>query len=266
MGIDPGRKIIVNIKQFSVLTFCLLPAVFLDNALTDGPPQVRALENQAFAIGEKLCYILRYGPIGAGRGIMEVKDIRPIDQHPCYHVVSITRSNDFFSLFFRVKDQIESFIDTQGIFSRGFRKKIHEGSFKTIYTVFYDHEKHLAISKNDTTVIPPLVQDPLSSFYFLRTCELTPGKSVFVNYHSNNEVYRLEVQVLSRQRIKVKAGRFNCLVVRPLMETPGVFFKPRGKLTIWLTDDQRKMPVLMKLKLRVGSLTAELTRYWPKEP
>ncbi len=254
----------MNVKQLCVLTLCLLSVIFPHNVLADGSPEGRTVENLAFGVGERLYYSLRYGPIGAGSGVMEVKDIKPVGQYPCYHVVSVTRSNDFFSLFFKVKDQIESFIDVQGIFSRGFRKKIHEGSFKTTYSVFYDQQSHLALSEKDTTEIPPFIQDPLSSFYFLRTCELTPGKSVFIDYHSNDNVYRLEVQVLRRQRIKVKAGRFNCLVVRPLMETPGVFFKPKGKLTIWLTDDQRKMPVLMKLKIRVGSLTAELTRYWPK--
>ncbi len=251
----------MNVKQLFVLTLCLLSLIFSEKALAHDSPESRTVENRAFAVGEKLRYRLRYGPIGAGSGAMEVKDIKSIDEHPCYHVASVTRSNDFFSLFFKVKDQIESFIDTQGIFSRGFRKKIHEGRFKKTYSVFYDQERHLALSEKDTTEIPPFVQDALSSFYFLRTCELIPGKSVFIDYHSNDSVYRLEVQVLRRQRIKVKAGRFNCLVVQPLMDTPGVFFKLKGKLTFWLTDDQRKIPVLMKLKIRVGSLTAELTRY-----
>jgi hypothetical protein len=68
------------------------------------------------------------------------------------------------------------------------------------------------------------------------------------------------VRILKRETITVKAGTFDCIVAEPLLKTVGVF-KHTGKLKVWLTDDRLKMPVLMKSKVLVGSITAELTDY-----
>jgi hypothetical protein len=65
---------------------------------------------------------------------------------------------------------------------------------------------------------------------------------------------------LNRERIKVKAGVFNTIVVEPLLQAAGLF-KHEGKLTVWLTDDGLHLPVLMKSKVLVGSIVAELTDY-----
>ena len=37
--------------------------------------------------------------------------------------------------------------------------------------------------------------------------------------------------------------------------------KAKGKLKIWVTNDDRKMPVKMKSKIPVGSISAELSTY-----
>ena len=58
----------------------------------------------------------------------------------------------------------------------------------------------------------------------------------------------------------MEAGSFDCIVVEPLLQSVGVF-KHEGKLKVWLTDDRLKMPVLMKSKVLVGSVSAELTDY-----
>jgi len=66
--------------------------------------------------------------------------------------------------------------------------------------------------------------------------------------------------VHGRERVKVPAGEFDCLVVEPVLEGEGLF-QHEGKLTIWMTDDARKMPVLMKTKVKVGSIDASLREY-----
>ncbi|MEA3296372.1 MAG: DUF3108 domain-containing protein, partial [candidate division Zixibacteria bacterium] len=72
--------------------------------------------------------------------------------------------------------------------------------------------------------------------------------------------YPLEVKVLKKETISVDAGTFSCIVVEPLMRSVGVF-KHQGRLKVWLTDDRLKMPVVMKSKILVGSISAELTDY-----
>jgi len=72
------------------------------------------------------------------------------------------------------------------------------------------------------------------------------------------------VKVLRREEIVTPVGRFKTIVVHPLLKSEGIFART-GDMFIWLTDDERRIPVQMKSKVIVGSITATLTggSYWP---
>ena len=96
--------------------------------------------------------------------------------------------------------------------------------------------------------------------YYVRTQNLQIGESLYFDSFADGKLYTLEVKIIKKETVSVKAGTFDCIVVEPLMQAVGVF-KHQGNLTVWLTDDRLKMPVLMKSKVLVGSITAELTEY-----
>ena len=124
----------------------------------------------------------------------------------------------------------------------------------------FDQKKHLAFADGDTIPIKEYVQDALSSLYYIRTISLEVGNSVFIEHHSDKKNYSLEVKVLRREKVKVPAGEFDCLVVEPMLRASGIF-KHTGKLTVWLTNDKFKIPVLMKSKVAVGSIASKLKKY-----
>ena len=72
--------------------------------------------------------------------------------------------------------------------------------------------------------------------------------------------YHLEAKVLERETVNVEAGSFDCYVVEPITQSVGLF-QHEGQLKVWLTADRLRMPVLMKSKILVGSISAELTDY-----
>lgn len=219
----------------------------------------RAIENRAFGVGERLEFSLGYGPIPAGTTVLSVVGIKSVREHQSYHIVSETRSNKLFSLFFKVRDRLESFVDVKGLFSWHFEKHLREGKYKADISVDYDQVNHLAISRRDTLRIPPYVQDILSAIYYVRTQELEVGKPLLVDYHDGKKVYPLEVRVLRKERVEVPAGGFSCFVVEPLLQGGGIF-KHEDGFILWLTDDRRKLPVMMKTKLTIGSIVAKLER------
>jgi len=88
--------------------------------------------------------------------------------------------------------------------------------------------------------------------------DLEVGKSVYIENHADRKNYPLEIRVLGRERIKVPAGEFDCIKVEPILRAAGLF-KNEGRLTIWMTDDEHKIPVLMKSKVVIGSISASLT-------
>jgi Protein of unknown function (DUF3108) len=220
----------------------------------------RILQNDAFGVGEKLTFDINYGFITAGTATMEVAKLIKYSERPCYQIITRANSNSFFSSVYKVDDKVESLIDAVALFSWRFEKNLREGTYKSDRLCLFDQRNHQVIYNNDTTICPPFSQDALSVLYFVRTQPLEPGKSIFVDNFTDGKLYSLEVRVLRREKVTVDAGTFDCIVVEPLLQTVGVF-KHEGKLTVWLTDDRLRMPVLMKSKILVGSVSAELTDY-----
>jgi hypothetical protein len=95
--------------------------------------------------------------------------------------------------------------------------------------------------------------------YYLRTQELWPGKTIAIDNHSGRRIYPLETRVLREERVTVKAGTFDCYVVEPFPR--GGAFRSKGSLVVWLTKDERKMPVLIKSKVFFGSVAVKLVSY-----
>jgi hypothetical protein len=225
--------------------------------------------NYAFGFGEVLKFKIRYGFIKAGTAEMKVMAKIDSTQRPMYHIQSTARSISSFDWIYKVDDEVNSFVDFKGFYPLRFEKKLREGSYHADLFVDYFHKDSLAKvlfirhkkgkePKSFKVKIPPFAKDILSSFYYIRTQDLKVGESIYLTNHEKDKVFDLEVKVHKKETVKVDAGKFRCLVVEPMLKDSEAIFKQKGRLTIWLTDDNRKIPVLMKSKIIVGSITTEL--------
>jgi len=220
----------------------------------------RYVENNAFGVGEKFTFEVKYGFISAGTAEMEVMRLVDYENRPCFQVVTRAQSNSFFSTFYRVEDRVESIMDAAGIFSWRFEKSLREGGYRSDRQYSFDQRAHRVVYGGDTIEVAPYVQDALSVLFFVRTQPLEVGRSLYVDDFIDGRKMHLEVQVLKRETVTVEAGTFDCLVVEPITQSVGLF-KHEGQLKVWLTDDRLRMPVLMKSKILVGSIAVELTDY-----
>lgn len=226
-------------------------------SITEFDPYV---ENVAFGVNEKLTFDINYGFVNAGTANMEVVRLIDYDNRPCYQIVTTANSNSFFSTFYKVEDRVESIVDALGIFSWRFEKRLKEGNYRSDRTYEFDQRNNKVFYNEDTLVVPPQVQDAISVLYYIRTQDLKVGEMIRVDNFTDGKLYPLEINILKKETITVKAGTFDCIVVEPLQKGVGIF-KHEGKLKVWLTDDRLKMPVQMKSKVIVGSITAELTDF-----
>ncbi len=234
--------------------------VLTDSGTVARKDTFRVLPNRAFAAGEKLTFIIRWGPVHAGEAIMEIPKIQVYRGREVYLIRSTARTNRTFSTFFKVRDQVESLMDVGGLFSWHFEKHLREGKFMADIEEEFNQRSHFVVSRGDTIRVPPYVQDVLSSLYFIRTRPLVVGDPIAVVNYADHKVYPLEVKILRKEDVKVRAGKFHCIVIEPILKSTGIF-QQKGKLTVWLTDDQFHMPVLMKSKVVVGSFIAELKKF-----
>jgi len=236
----------------------------------------RVIENDAFEVGEKLTFKIRYGWIKAGEATMEVRERFMIDdEREAYKIVSTAKSSRGFDPFFKVRDEVETHLDATGFYSWYFSKKLREGGYKydllvdynqaggsaDVKTIRYHKDEPLRVRKTKEFAvdIPEYVLDILGSFYYVRTQELEVGMPLYMTNHDNKKIYELRVIIEKKETIKVKAGKFRCIKVQPVLKGDALF-KQKGKLWVWLTDDKYKIPVQMKSKVAVGSITTELIR------
>jgi uncharacterized protein DUF3108 len=219
-----------------------------------------------FGPGEKMVFNITYGIVVAGEATLEIAGVTEYQGHTCYNIESKTMSNRFFSSIYKVRDKIVSYIDADKLYSRYFYKRLREGDYKKNVEISFDHEAQLARYSNGKEY-PTVagVQDVLSAFYYVRSLDLVPGAEYLVPAHSSRKTYDLKVLVHGRERVKVPAGEWDCLVVEPIIEGEGLF-KHEGRLTLYLTDDQNKIPVLIKTKVPVGTIDVELKEYRPGHP
>lgn len=223
----------------------------------------RTVTNNAWDVGEKLTFQITYGFYQAGTATMTILDKKEVNGSLCFHIQTKARSNSFISSFYKVRDSVDSFIDVEGIFSRRLEKRLREGKYKADRMVDFYHDRQLALNTRDkhaVTEIPLYVQDILSSLYYLRTFDLEVGKHQEITAYADGKVYPLKVLVHKREKIEVPAGKFNCYKVEPVLKSEGIF-RQKGKLTIWLTDDEYKMPVKMESKIAIGSIATKLESY-----
>lgn len=225
----------------------------------------RQVPNDAFGLGERLKFSIGYGFVTAGTAYLEVRDTNTFEGKICYRIVSQTNSNEFFDNFYKVRDTIVSQIDADGIFSRYFFKALHEGSYNSSREIVFQHDRRRAVARKgsdrvDTVSILPFALDELAAMYYVRTLPLEVGKNIKVPSVSGDKSGVMEVRVLGRETIEVPAGVFKCIVVEPLLNSAGVF-KQEGEVKVWLTDDRLRMPVLMKSRVLVGSIHAELEEF-----
>ncbi|MCE5248783.1 DUF3108 domain-containing protein [bacterium] len=223
----------------------------------------RRIENRAWNVGEQLTFELTYSFYTAGVATMSVTGIERVNGGMCYHIKTTANSNDFISSFYKVRDTVDSYIDTLGIFSRRIEKRLREGRYKSDRFVDFHHDRLIALStqkKYAVTEIPPHIQDILSALYYLRTFDLEVGKSEEVLVYADGQVYPLKVNVYKREKITVPAGTFNCLKIEPILQSEGIF-RQKGKIIVWLSDDIYKIPVKMSSKVIIGSIASQLISY-----
>ncbi len=231
----------------------------------------RSVPNTAFGPGENLEFVIKYGMIIAGYSNLTVSSMVIVNDRPAYHIVSAAHSAGVVNTFYKVQDTNDVWLDAQALVTVRYEKRIHEGKYEIEETSLLDQTNHhwktrsYRIDKNSyeekVGPLPPNVLDAFGSLYYVRTLPLEEGQSYTVDVHSGDKVYPLTVRVLKKEKVKVPAGKFDCLLVEPFLRGPGIFISKGKKLEVWLTNDERRMPVRMRSEVFIGHVSAELTHY-----
>ena len=235
-----------------------------DKQTTDQQTQFRYAPNDAYGFGEHFEYDIKYSFIKAGEGTIQIMP-KPIikNNRECYDVRFEARSLKSLEFLYKVLDKYRSAIDVSGLFPWEFEQIIREGNYKRDFKAYFDQVGNFAYANKKMYKTPPYVHDVISAFYYVRSLNLSAmkkGEIIQLKNFWDDSTYSLGVKILGKTEVEVPAGKFRCVVVEPV-DIQGGLFRNTGKIFIYLTDDERKMPVKVASKILIGEVMAELTSY-----
>ena len=224
---------------------------------------------KAFDDGEWFKFRIHYGIFNASYATLHVEEAK-LGNKPVYHIKGRGKSTGLLSLFFKVDDDYQTYIDKRTGKPYKFIRKINEGGYTKDLEIDFDHREnqaHVLNRENNqrrTYSVPNNVHDMLSAFYYIRnqidSDKLKPGDEMRMNMFIDDENLDFKLVFLGREVIKTKFGKVATLKFRPYV-LAGRVFKEQESLTFWVSDDKNKIPVKIEADLAVGSLDADLEAY-----
>lgn len=223
----------------------------------------------AYAVGEWFKFRIHYGFVNAGYATLEVQDAT-INNKKVFHVIGKGYTTGVSRFFFKVEDLYESYIDKETGNPYQFVRKINEGGYTKNQEGFFNQASNKVLFKDykhkteKTFVIPKNTQDIMSTFYYLRNSpnidKIKPGESIAIDMFFDEETTKFKLKFIGREDITTKFGTVSAMVFRPLVQS-GRVFKEQESLTVWISDDNNKLPLRIKANLAVGSIKADLDAF-----
>lgn len=219
--------------------------------------------------GESLKFRVHYGFVTAGYATLDVEE-KMLDGKEVYHVKGYGATTGMSKFFFKVEDTYQSYIEKGTDRPLRFIRKIDEGGYTKDLKIDFDHDNQEATITNfkyDKTVVrefPQDAQDMVSAFYYLRnhldTDNIEIGHEEDLDMYFDKGVHKFKMKFLGRETLKTTFGNIPCLKFRPYVEA-GRVFKEKESLTVWVSDDKNKIPIVIKADLAVGSIKASLSEF-----
>ncbi|MCV9932029.1 DUF3108 domain-containing protein [Flavobacterium sp. LS1R47] len=225
-------------------------------------------KEDAFDVGEWFKFRIHYGIINAGYATLEVKEAT-VNNKKVFHAVGKGYTTGMSRFFFKVDDLYESYFDKETGNPYQFVRKINEGGYTKNQEGFFGQDGRVLVKdykhKTEKTVsVSKNVQDIISSFYYLRNHpnidKLKSGDSITIDMFFDNETTKFKLKFVGREDITTKFGTVPTMIFKPLVQS-GRVFKEKESVTLWISDDNNKLPVRIKAELAVGSLKADLDAF-----
>lgn len=219
-----------------------------------------------FKPGEKLVYRIRWSFITAGTAVLQVLEPEIIDGQPAQHFVLTIKTNRLVDRFYKVRSRIEGWTDMAVQHSLLYKKNQNEGRHHRNVIVTFDWDAQIARyidhikNRERSAPLIPGAFDPISILYYFRTLTLEKGQEVIHPVCDGKKTVMGRGRVIKREKIKIDGNTYDTwLAVPDLKHVGGVFKKSKNaKIRLWVSADQRQVPVKVASKVIVGSFVGEL--------
>ena len=242
------------------------------------PVRTTSEEELAFRSGERMDFILHYkwGSINTDVGTATVTlDSLTFNGQKAFKCTASGRTKKFFDVFFKVRENFTSWFTREGMRPLKFTRDTYEGGYEARNTYLYKWdaaEPYIAADvytskmgqKSMQLPLTPCTYDLPALFFFARNMDVEnvePGKRYPMTFAIDEEIYNVYFILHGRETIKVKGlGTVNTIrFAAKLLE--GEVFKGEEDMTIWVSDDENRLPVYFEAPLRVGVAAGRMSGY-----
>jgi hypothetical protein len=219
---------------------------------------------------EHLSYKIEWRLVTAGRAQLHWTHSAGPDGG-LFHAGLQLESTGLVSKLFKVNDEYGSTLDrnlcaTNSLFTS------HEGSrHRETRVVFHSEHRKANYVERDTarnavldtreTDILPCVSDVVGALYRMRTVNLEPGQTTQIPISDGKKTALARLDSISRETVKTPAGSYKTIRYEAFLFND-VIYRRSGRLYIWLTDDRRRLPVQIQVRLHlaIGTITLQLEK------
>jgi len=211
---------------------------------------------------EKFTYDIEWRLIHAGTAVVEVRERQASMK---------LESAGLVSTLYKIDDTYNANFDQPFcVTSTGMEAK--EGKRHHQTDVTYDRaqlratrtERDLIANKvlhSDSVEIPGCVHEIVGAIAMLRRTNLNVGQSTQIPLSDGRKSALVKVEAQEREDVRTTIGNYHTIRYEANMLN-GVVYSRKGRVFIWLTDDARKLPVQIRVRVAfpVGSVTLGLAR------
>lgn len=224
----------------------------------------RKLSNDAWKAGEKLTFRAHYGVINAATISMQIDaTTSKINNRTAYAMKVEGETLKSFDWAYKVRDKFQSWVDNESIAPLRYAKTVRENKYFDEDLAIYMHDKKKLRNPEGELTIPAYTQDIASALYYARNLDLqnaTLNQEFPIDIYLDNKVYNLSFTYIGKETIKTDLGKIKCIKLRPKLVVDRVF-KSTNDMTVWVSDDDNKIPIRVQSAIQVGSVKVDITSY-----
>ncbi|MDQ3048142.1 MAG: DUF3108 domain-containing protein [Bacteroidota bacterium] len=232
--------------------------------------------NTAFQAGEQFNYQIFYnwGAIwmNAGEASFSTK-LTEMNGRSVYHFVGLGSTYPKYDWFYKVRDRYESYADTSTLRPLRFKREANEGGNHTFDDYVFNQKKNKVYTaerrntkptKLDSLSITSCTNDVMTAIFYARCLDFEkykPNDTISITFVLDGKVYPSYIRYIGKETITTTLlGKVRCIKFRPKL-IEGTLFKGGEGMTVWVTDDENKMPVYVETPIVVGSVKVQLSAF-----
>jgi len=248
----------INMIKYKICFIIILSSLLTSNIPAYAPQPLlkqKDLNHSPIRVGEVLTYSAKIKHIPAGTQTLKITRLTTLNGKDVYHLKAKSQTEGLFSWIYKFEDSSESYVTKSDFHPIRFAKNIKDRSYRANVRVDFDSDSgKIRYSQNnkvrELTDAPVGIQDELSILYLIRVKKLKVGNTYTFPALIGKRIYDdLQIEVFRREKLKTAIGKLDTIVLRSSHD-----------YTIWLTNDNRKIPVKIEAETKIGKLVGVLKK------